>query len=299
MMNLFMLLSVVALLTFTSVWLVVNRLLSAQATQLKKEHYKARVGIANQFQQKERNNARCWWCILGRAMGPKNLKETKKIQNYLLQAGFRSEEHLGAYYFIKTAMVVLLTILMLGLWSWQGLRLEIVILVPILAILIPERVIIYLGKRRLQKVSEHLPDFLDMSNICMNAGLSYLVAIRRVIDELQDYHPDICHEFDYLLEQIRLGVPRIEALKQFAERNPTKEIQNLVQVLIQNEKLGSSIGEAINDFARRMYESREQKLEEKAAKTSAKMAIIILPFLMLPYLILLLGERMVLLGRGF
>ena len=72
-----------------------------------------------------------------------------------------------------------------------------------------------------------------------------------------------------------------------------------MQVLIQNEKLGSSISEALNEFSRRMYQDREQLLEEKAAKTSAKMAIVIFPFMLAPYLILLLGERMVMLGRTF
>jgi tight adherence protein C len=55
----------------------------------------------------------------------------------------------------------------------------------------------------------------------------------------------------------------------------------------------------LNEFSRRMYQDREEGLEEKAAKTSAKMALVIMPFMFAPYLILLLGEKMVLLGRGF
>jgi tight adherence protein C len=109
----------------------------------------------------------------------------------------------------------------------------------------------------------------------------------------------VCSEFDYLLDQIQIGVPRTEALRQFAERNPTKDIESLVQMLIQNEKLGSSISEAINEFSRRMYLDREQVMQEKAAKTSAKMALVIMPFLMIPYLILLLAEQMVQFGRSF
>ncbi|WP_319380743.1 hypothetical protein [Thiomicrorhabdus sp.] len=62
--------------------------------------------------------------------------------------------------------------------------------------------------------------------------------------------------------------------------------------------MGSSISEALNEFSRRMYQNRESQMEEKAAKTSAKMAMVIMPFLLAPYLILLLGEKMVALGRG-
>jgi tight adherence protein C len=122
--------------------------------------------------------------------------------------------------------------------------------------------------------------------------------VKRVSEELIDVSPEICNEFQFMLEQIQVGVPRIEALQQFAQRNPTKDIQNLVQVLVQNEKLGSSISEALYNFARGIYQDRENLMEEKAAKTSAKMAIIILPFMLLPYVMLLLGEKMVMLGRG-
>lgn len=293
------LLASVAGLTFVTSWLLVRHVLNMQSQQLYKERLKERVGLANQFAVEERQQKRCWWCLMGRALGSKNIKELKKIQQALMSAGFRAEHHLGAYYFIKATVIVASLLFMLGLWSLFAIRLEWVILVAVVVMLLPERILFYLGKRRLEKVSEFLPDFLDMCNICMNAGLSYLVAFRRVVDELKEEHPEICYEFDYLLEQIRMGMPRVEALKQFAQRNPTKEIQSLVQVLIQNEKLGSSISEAINDFSRRMYKDREQYLQEKAAKTSAKMAIVILPFLMLPYIILLVGERMTLLGRGF
>ncbi|WP_040727348.1 type II secretion system F family protein [Thiomicrorhabdus sp. Kp2] len=298
-MDLAVLLAVVALMAFGVTWLLVNRALSLQTKQLQKERLKSRVGLASQYTTESRRYSTCWWCTLGRVIGTKNRTELEKTQQLLVSAGFRDENHIGGYFFIKYTAILCTLLVMLSLWSWYGLRLEWVILAPIVVMLLPERVLIYLGNRRLAEISTHLPDFLDMCNICMNAGLSYLVAIKRVSAELKELHPEICFEFEYLLDQIQIGVPRIDALRQFAQRNPTKDIQNLVQVLIQNEKLGSSISEALSEFSRRMYQTREQLLEEKAAKTSAKMAVVIMPFLMLPYLILLVGERMVLLGRGF
>lgn len=298
MMDLVVLLLSVAGLTFFTVWLFVNRTLSLQDTQLKKERLKARVGMSSQYARNKRSISKCWWCSLGRAIGPKNRKEIATTQQQLVSAGFRDERHIGAYFFIKYVTILTSVLVAISLWAWFAVRLELVILIPIVVLLLPERVLIYLGQKRLSQISHHLPDFLDMCNICMNAGLSYLVAIKRVSEELKEIHPEICYEFEYLLDQIQMGMSRTDALRQFAERNPTKDIQNLVQVLIQNEKLGSSISEALNEFSRRMYKDREQALEEKAAKTSAKMAIVIMPFLMIPYLILLLGERMVALGRG-
>ncbi|MDG6774903.1 type II secretion system F family protein [Thiomicrorhabdus sp. ZW0627] len=299
MLSFSLLLVVTACLSFFSAWLLLNRLLKAQSTQLQKERLKARVGLANQYAKQKSHSSHCWWCSLGRAIGPKSAKEISVLQRQLVSAGFRHERYIGAYFFIKYGLVLFSAMVMALLWSWQGISVVWILAVPIVLLLLPERILIQMGQTRLAKISHHLPDFLDMCNICMNAGLSYLVAVKRVASELREVHPEICYEFEYLLDQIQLGVPRVEALRQFAERNPTRDIQSLVQVLIQNEKLGSSIGDSLSEFSRRMYSNREQEMEEKAAKASAKMAVVIMPFLMVPYLILLLGEKMVMLGRGF
>jgi tight adherence protein C len=293
------LLLIIACLAFLSAWLLVNRVVTLQDKQINKERIKARIGLASKYTKDKVNFSGCWWCTLGRALGPKGRKEIGIVQGQLVSAGFRQEEHIGAYFFIKYSLLLGSILMMALAWSWFNVPVIWIIIVPVVFLLAPERLLIYLGQTRLQKVSEHLPDFLDMCNICMNAGLSYMVALKRVSLELKDVYPEICYEFEYLLDQIQVGVARQDALRQFAERNPTQDIQTLIQVLIQNEKLGSSISEALNEFSRRMYQDREQSLEEKAAKTSAKMALVIMPFMMAPYLILLLGEQMVLLGRGF
>ncbi|GAB6069128.1 type II secretion system F family protein [Thiomicrorhabdus hydrogeniphila] len=298
-MNIAILLLIVGSLSFFSVWLLVKRVMNLQAKQIEIEHLKSRVGLNNKYSIEKQSFSNCWWCTLGKAFAPKSAKELAKTQQQLVSAGFRNDKNIGGYFFIKYSVLLMTILGMLALWSWFSVSLEWAILAVIIMILLPEKVLIYLGKKRLEQVSTNLPDFLDMCNVCMNAGLSYLVAIKRVSQELKEVHPEISYEFEYLLEQIQIGVARTDALRQFAQRNPTKDIQNLVQVLIQNEKLGSSISEALNGFSRRMYEEREQFLEEKAAKTSAKMAVVIMPFLMVPYLILLVSERMVMMGRGF
>lgn len=298
-MSLALLLLMVGSLSFLTAWLLISKTLRLQANHLKKEQLKARIGLSSTYTKAERSFTDCWWCSLGRAVGPKNGKEIQTVQQHLVSAGYRSERHIGAYFFIKYFTVLVAALLAVMLWSWFSVRVEFAIVLPLIALLAPERILIYLGNNRLAKISNNLPDFLDMCNICMNAGLSYLVAIKRVSQELKEVHPEICFEFEYLLDQIQMGMARTDALRQFAERNPTKDIENLVQVLIQNEKLGSSIGEALNEFSRRMYQDREQALEEKAAKTSAKMAIVIMPFMLIPYLILLLAEQVASLGSNF
>ncbi|WP_238843410.1 type II secretion system F family protein [Thiomicrorhabdus xiamenensis] len=267
--------------------------------QEKKDRFRKRVGLGIDFTQNFGAPYDCWWCRIGRALGSKNPKQLQILQTQLVGAGFREEWHIGAYFFIKFMLIFLAFFLGFVSWVFNGTSPLLMIALPLVTMFIPERVLVRQGEKRLEKINNQLPDYIDMITICMNAGLSYLVAIRRVTKELQNLSPEICFEFEYLVEQIQIGVPRVEALEQFAYRNPTRDIQNLVQVLVQNEKLGSSISEALTNFSRSMYQDRENLMEEKAAKTSAKMAIVILPFMLFPYVVLLLGEKLVMLGRGF
>lgn len=294
-----MVLMLTALLTFMSTGLVLHHLKLKKAKLEKVEFFKSRIGLQNRYQVQQKANKKCLWCDLGLFIGPRSHKEREAIRQLLVRAGFRDERHLGAYFFLKYSAVLLSMLLVLVGWSWFQMDPIIALIVPVVVLMLPERLMMMLSKHRLHKVNLALPDFLDMANICMTAGLTYLEAIKRVSKELNETYPEICFEFQQLIEQIKIGVPRQEALKQFAERNATRDIQELVQVLIQNEKLGSPIAAAVSDFSRRMYQTRENLMEEKAAKTAAKMAIVMLPFLMLPYFILMLGEKFVMLGRAW
>ena len=115
---------------------------------------------------------------------------------------------------------------------------------------------------------------------------------------MEHVHPTVSREFAFTVEQIKAGMSRAEALQQLAERNPTREIRHLVQVLIQNERQGSPVADSLSAFTARIYLEREQYMEEKAGKISAKMALIIAPFLMLPFVLILVGEQIVNLMRS-
>lgn len=298
-MDILSLLLVTGLLVFVSVFSLTRLFFKQHDKLFQLERLKSRVGVGQLYSQIQTQHNNCWWCVVGNYLGSKNIKELQKIQIKLVRAGFRKAEHIGAFYFLKTLFVLALLAIGLVLWVAQISPWPIVFILPVFSILIPEHFLSWLARLRLNRISQSLPDFLDMANVCMNAGLSWMVAIKRVSHELKDLHPDISYEFNYLLEQIQIGVPRIEALRQFASRNPIKDIEQLVLLLIQNEKLGSPVSDSIRAFSKRMYDEREEIMTDKAAQASAKMAVVILPFLMLPYFILMLGEKFVMMARGW
>lgn len=289
---------VIGLLLLVATFSLARVYQSKYQEQAFKERIRQRIGIGSSLTREYEAKPSCSWCRIGRVLGSKNPKQLALLKEQLVSAGYSDENAMGAYYFLKFSAIIVAFLLSFIFWVFHDLTPLAMIIVPLVVMLLPEKILVYLGQKRLEKINQQLPDFLDMTTICMNAGLSYLVSLKRVSEELQDISPEICSEFEYMLEQIQVGVTRIEALQTFAHRNPTKDIQSLVQVLIQNEKLGSSIVEALTNFSRTIYQDRENLMEEKAAKTSAKMAIVILPFMLLPYMMLLLGEKLVMLGRG-
>lgn len=234
---------------------------------------------------------------LGLAMGPSQSKELNRVHDLLNQASLREEKHLGYYYFLKYTLIIVSLVYGAFLWSKGSLNPEFILLFGIPSIFLPEIVLKQLATRRLQNVTLALPDFIDLCNISMSAGLSWLVSVKRVVMELRDIHPEICTEFEFLFDQIQTGMSRGEAFRQLSKRNPTDEMQYLVNVLIQNERMGSSILNSLADFSKRVYTMREQQMEEKAGKLSAKMALVIMPFFLLPYVIILVGEQVVNLVR--
>ncbi len=238
-----------------------------------------------------------FWATLGMALSPSSLTELDKTRKKLNMAGFRREEHIGIYYIAKYGAALAALCLGAYLWHTGIIPPAAIIISAVPFLLLPDITLLLLTRRRLQKVTLALPDFIDLCNVSMTAGLSWLISVKRVIRELESIHPQLCREFSHLFDQIQTGMNRIEAFNQLAKNNPVSEMQYLVNVLIQNERMGSSISSALADFSQRIYQMRQQTMEEKAGKLSAKMAIVILPFLLLPYILIMVSEQMVGLWR--
>jgi tight adherence protein C len=234
---------------------------------------------------------------LGMALAPNKPEELKRIRSRLTMAGFRQEIHLALYLLLKTAAGALAWGIGAVLWLFGYITLPIFLSVPFALYYGPDWMLHIMRQRRLARIGEGLPEFIDMCYVCISAGMGWLAAVKRVSGELEHIHPCISREFAFTVEQIKAGLSRAEALQQLAERNPTREMRHLVQVLIQNERQGSPVADSLNAFTARIYPEREQYMEEKAGKISAKMAVIIAPFMLLPFTLILVGEKIVNLMR--
>lgn len=226
---------------------------------------------------------------LGQATAPRQAEELAPVRRRLSHAGLRFSGAVALYYGARVAMalglgaLVLFLFTLFGIWNTKTL---LYLFFPLaLGYYLPSLVLRTLRQRRLQKIFRELPDALDLLLICMEAGLSFDMALDRVSRELKGIAPVLSGEFHQYFMEIKSGLPRQQVLEALAERNGEKGLSSVIQVLIQSARTGTDIAESLSIYAESMRTSRRQLAEEQGAKVSAKLTfptvLLILPALML------------------
>ena len=138
-----------------------------------------------------------------------------------------------------------------------------------------------------------LPDALDMMVVCVEAGIGLDQAIRMVSEELEITHPELCQELRLISVEMRAGERRIQALKNLAERTREPEISKLVAILIQTDRFGTSVADALRTHGDFMRVNRRQQAQEKAGKLVVKLIFPIFFFILPAILILVLAPAFI------
>jgi tight adherence protein C len=125
--------------------------------------------------------------------------------------------------------------------------------------------------QRQKKISNALPDALDLFIVCMEAGSSLDQAIVKASEELKISHPELTHELRLITTEIRAGKPRIEAFKNFANRTGVDDVRALVAMLVQTDRFGTSVAQALRTHASTSRTKRRQAAEERAGKVGVKL----------------------------
>jgi tight adherence protein C len=124
---------------------------------------------------------------------------------------------------------------------------------------------------RRTRVRKALPDVLDLLIVCLEAGSSLDQAIVKASEELSIAYPDIGDELRILTTEIRAGKPRLEAFKNLAQRTQVDDVRALVAMLVQTDRFGTSVAQALRTMADDMRTKRRQAAEEMAAKVGVKL----------------------------
>lgn len=154
---------------------------------------------------------------------------------------------------------------------------------------LPEFALMWQLSRRKLAIFLGLPDALDLMVVCVEAGLGLDQAMRKVSEEMVKSHPVVAEEFNVANHQLQLGRPRAQVLQALGERNGVDDLQQLASILIQADKFGSSVGQALRVQSETMRTQRMQIAEEKAAKTAVKMLFPLVIFIFPGIFVVLVG----------
>ena len=148
-------------------------------------------------------------------------------------------------------------------------------------------------KSNQKQLNYGLPDALDLMVVCVEAGLTVDAAMQRVGQELSIAHPAISRELAVTIMETRVGVPRGDALKNMGVRTGNTALQSLASMLIQAERFGTSIGNALRVHADSLRQQRQHAAEEMAAKASVKMSFPLVMFIFPATFIVLAGPTVI------
>jgi tight adherence protein C len=204
------------------------------------------------------------------AMAPRSDKEVGTLQQRLITAGFRGKEAIITFFGIRLGLAVLCFAVATMPIFWHP-SLMMALAVCAVGYVLTSMVLARLAKRRQHRIRLGLPDALDLLVVSVEAGLGLDQAMQRVADELAFAHPDLCDELRLINLELRAGTARIDALHNLAKRTALDDVSSLVTMLVQTDKFGTSVAQALRVHSDTMRTKRRQRAEEAAAKTGAKM----------------------------
>ena len=125
--------------------------------------------------------------------------------------------------------------------------------------------------KRQREIQNGLPDLLDLLIVCLEAGSALDQAIVKSTDELEIAYPALAEEFRLLVTETRAGKPRLEAFRNLASRTGVEDIRSLVAMLVQTDRFGTSVAQALRTHAEVARTKRRQRAEERAKKVGVKL----------------------------
>lgn len=240
---------------------------------------------------------------LGEANKPSDESEVSSIQEALSHAGYRHAQapilFMGAKLLsgiFALAVVILLPPKMLG-FPTVSTQLLLYVGAASAGYLLPMWWLRQAISQRKEKVLDAFPDALDLMVVCVEAGLALDAAISRVSSEIRSAHKELAEEFNLVSLELRTGLSRTEALKNLSRRVDLEEVGSLVALLIQTDKFGTSVGQALRVHSDAMRVNRQLRAEELAAKLPVKLLFPLIFFIFPSLFVVIIGPGMIKIAR--
>ena len=229
---------------------------------------------------------------------PKSPKEMGRLRRRLAMAGYTSPTAVVAYAVANLVTPAVFGLITLGaVGGRRGMLFA--LFAAAVGYLLPGLLLARKIELRKREIREGLPDALDLFIVCVEAGCGLDQAIVKASDELGLTYPSLAYELRLITTEIRAGKPRVEAFKNFAARTKVDDVQSLVALLVQTDKFGTSLAQALRTHADSSRTKRRQNAEERAGKLGVKLVFPLVLFLFPALYIVILGPAVITFVRVF
>ena len=223
---------------------------------------------------------------------PKSPKEMSRLQRRLTRAGYPSARAAAIYAAAELITPIVLGLFTLWYFGW-GRGALFGFLAAGVGYALPGLWLQYRTSGRQKQIRNGLPDALDLLIVCVEAGSALDQAIVKATEELALPYPALAEELRLITTETRAGKPRLEAFKNFAARTGVDDVRALVAMMVQTDRFGTSIAQALRTHANVSRTKRRQRAEERAAKLGVKLVFPLVFFLFPAMYVVVLGPAII------
>ena len=249
------------------------------------------------WQSRRAQRRPAWERLLARLAGfLPNADGSESIRDGLTEAGLRGPNAVTTFLGAKVLLGIGLPFIFLFVMGLMGMSLgNIVIWMLVLAVLgfyLPTLWLWSESNKRKLEVTHGLPDALDLMVVCVEAGLGLNAAILKVASEMSLASPVLATELRMVNNEMKAGINRIDALRNLADRTGVSDVKSLVAVLVQTDRLGTSVAASLRAQSDSLRVKRRQRAEEAAHKVAVKLVFPLVLCIFPELLLVLLGPGM-------
>jgi tight adherence protein C len=218
---------------------------------------------------------------------------TDALRTGLVRAGYRRADAPLIFMGSKVVFAIALPVVWITFGAITGRAVGNVMLLTVLAAFvgfyIPTMYIAVRQRQRRSEIVASLPDALDLMVVCVESGLGLGAALQRVGVEIRLASSQLSDELSLVNQEMQTGVARTDALRNLAERTGVEDLYSLVAMLIQTDRLGTSVAQSLRAHAESMRTRRRQRAEQMARKASIKLAFPLVFMIFPALLVIILG----------
>jgi tight adherence protein C len=223
------------------------------------------------------------------------VRESTRLK--LARAGYREPQAAALYAGLRIALALAFGALAFALFPLLGVSARAALFLglyfAVVGWLAPVWLLNQAIRGRQRVLQRSLPDALDLLVVCVEAGLGLNQAMMRVADQMKLMTAALGEELSIVTLEIHAGVPRADALRNFGERTDLSDARSLGALLIQADRFGTPIAQALRVHADSLRLMRRQRAEEAAAKTSIKLLFPLVLFIFPPLYLIILGPALI------